>query len=86
MYQDEKLICEGCGCEFIFTEGEQEFYATKGLTNEPKRCIECRKAHKQKGNRQLYDTTCSKCGVQTQVPFEPKEGRDVFCRDCYKKD
>ncbi|MBD9222888.1 zinc-binding protein, partial [bacterium] len=25
MYQDEKLICEDCGCEFVFTAGEQEF-------------------------------------------------------------
>ena len=33
MYQDETLICEDCGCEFVFTVGEQEFYAEKGLTN-----------------------------------------------------
>ena len=36
MYQDETLICEDCGCEFVFTAGEQEFYAEKGLTNKPK--------------------------------------------------
>ena len=44
MYQDETLICEDCGCEFVFTAGEQEFYAEKGLTNKPKRCANCRKA------------------------------------------
>ena len=44
MYEDEKLICEDCGCEFVFTAGEQEFYAEKGLTNKPKRCQNCRKA------------------------------------------
>ena len=27
MYQDEKLVCEDCGAEFVFTAGEQEFYA-----------------------------------------------------------
>ena len=37
MYEDEKLICEDCGSEFVFTAGEQEFYATKGLVNKPKR-------------------------------------------------
>ena len=47
MYQDETLICEDCGCEFVFTAGEQEFYAEKGLTNKPKRCANCRKAKKQ---------------------------------------
>ena len=31
MYQDEKLVCEDCGAEFIFTAGEQEFYAEKGM-------------------------------------------------------
>ena len=39
MYQDEKLICEDCGCEFVFTAGEKEFYAQKGLVNTPKRCF-----------------------------------------------
>ena len=47
MYQDETLICEECGKEFVFTVGEQEFYAEKGLTNKPKRCQDCRKAKKQ---------------------------------------
>ena len=43
MYEDETLICEDCGKEFVFTAGEQEFFAEKGLTNKPKRCPECRK-------------------------------------------
>ena len=53
MYQDEKLICEDCGKEFDFTAGEQEFYASKGLTNKPKRCPECRKARRQKNRRKM---------------------------------
>lgn len=44
--EDKKLICKDCGKEFVFTAGEQEFYKTKGFTNEPTRCPECRKAHK----------------------------------------
>lgn len=86
MYQDEKLICEECGCEFVFTAGEQEFYAERGLTNKPKRCTECRKARKQKNRKTLYDVVCSKCGAQTKVPFKPIEGKDVYCRDCFKKE
>lgn len=80
MYQDETLICEDCRAEFQFTTGEQEFYATKGLTNKPKRCPECRKKRRQKNRKQMYDTVCTKCGAQTQVPFRPKPDREVLCK------
>lgn len=50
MYEDEKLVCEDCGQEFVFTAGEQEFYAEKGLVNKPKRCPDCRLA-RRKNNR-----------------------------------
>lgn len=39
---DKTLICKDCSKEFVFTEGEQEFYKEKGLTNEPQRCPDCR--------------------------------------------
>ena len=48
--EDKTLICQDCGAEFIFTAGEQEFYAEKQFTNEPKRCPDCRRANKQKRN------------------------------------
>ncbi len=85
MYEDEKLVCEDCGVEFIFTAGEQEFYAEKGLVNKPKRCPECRKKRRQNHKRKMYDAVCSKCGAQTKVPFKPIEGREVFCKECFAK-
>ena len=42
MYEDKTLVCKECGNEFVFTAGEQEFYAEKGFTNEPQRCKACR--------------------------------------------
>ena len=48
---DKNLICKDCNKEFVFTEGEQEFYAEKGLQNEPQRCPECRKAREAEFNR-----------------------------------
>ena len=86
MYEDETLTCEDRGKEFIFTAGEQEFYAEKGLVNKPKRCPECRKVRRQNHRRQrkMYDAVCSKCGAQTQVPFKPSPGREVFCKDCFE--
>ncbi|MBI4213313.1 MAG: zinc-ribbon domain containing protein [Chloroflexi bacterium] len=42
MYADKTLTCRDCGASFVFTSGEQEFYASKGFTNEPSRCPDCR--------------------------------------------
>jgi len=37
------------------------------------------------GNRTMHKATCADCGNECEVPFEPKEGRPVYCRECYKK-
>jgi len=51
MEKSDKIIaCKDCGAEFVFTIGEQEFYASKGFDNDPIRCPDCRKA--RKANRQ----------------------------------
>jgi CxxC-x17-CxxC domain-containing protein len=46
MNQDRELTCRDCGNTFTFTVGEQEFYASKGLENAPRRCPDCRRANK----------------------------------------
>ncbi len=46
---DKALICRDCGTNFTFTAGEQAFYASRGLTNEPGRCPACRTARKAGG-------------------------------------
>ena len=43
MYEDKTLVCKECGQEFVFTAGEQEFYAERGFQNEPQRCKACRR-------------------------------------------
>ncbi len=87
MYQDKVLICKECGKEFIWTAGEQEFYAEKGFSNEPQRCKECREARKQVGKppRQMYDAVCANCGKPCKVPFKPTEGRPIYCSECFAK-
>ena len=47
---DKTLTCKDCNAEFIFSEGEQNFYKEKGIENEPVRCPECRKARKNQRN------------------------------------
>ncbi len=37
------------------------------------------------GPREMHKAVCSECSNECEVPFEPKEGRPVFCRDCYAK-
>ena len=37
------------------------------------------------GPREMHKATCSKCGEECEVPFKPTEGREVYCRDCYRK-
>ncbi len=94
-FQEKSLQCSDCGATFTFTVEEQEFFQSKGYTNEPKRCPSCRQARKSerfgssgqdyKPRRQMYPATCAQCGKDTQVPFEPRSGRPVYCSDCYNK-
>lgn len=34
-------------------------------------------------DRTMYPATCSSCGRETEVPFQPTSGRPVLCRDCF---
>jgi CxxC-x17-CxxC domain-containing protein len=90
-FTDKKVTCADCNNEFIFSVKEQEFYASKGFTNEPKRCPDCRQARKASrggstGNsfpRKMYPVACAQCGKETEVPFEPRQDRPVYCSECY---
>lgn len=88
-YEDITLQCADCGCDFDFTASEQEFYASKGLVNQPKRCKNCRNAKKNSyrggghQQRRMYNVICSACGAEAQVPFQPSNDRPVLCKACY---
>lgn len=92
-FADKTLQCVDCDAKFTFTAQEQEFYAGRGYTNEPKRCPTCREAKRAKFNntkgsgagRQMHAAKCVQCGKDCEVPFEPREGRPVYCSDCYSK-
>jgi CxxC-x17-CxxC domain-containing protein len=91
-YQDKTLTCADCGQPFVFTAGEQEFFAQKGFQNPPKRCKAC-KATKRSGPgagadgsaRELHEVVCSSCGQKTTVPFKPSLDRPVYCRTCFQQ-
>ena len=80
MYEDKTLVCKDCGAEFVFTageqefyaekgfqNGEQEFYAEKGFQNEPTRCKACRQARKA-----------------SRAAGGPREMHDAICAECGK--
>ena len=94
VYQDKSLTCSDCGATFTFSAEDQEFFKSKGYNNEPKRCPSCRQARKTErfgsnssygARRQMFQATCAECGKETQVPFEPRGDRPVYCSDCYRK-
>ena len=45
-FQDKSIQCADCGTTFTFSAGEQEFFESKGFTNEPRRCPSCHRAKK----------------------------------------
>ena len=94
---DKTLTCRDCGASFLFTESEQQFYASKGFTNEPSRCPDCRAARKSSGGgggysggyssgpREMHTATCASCGNEAKVPFVPRGDRPVYCSDCFSQ-
>ena len=45
-FEEKTLECQDCGATFTFSVEDQEFFASRGYTNEPKRCLPCRQARK----------------------------------------
>ena len=97
-YEDKTLVCGDCSENFIFTSGEQSFYAEKGFVNEPRRCPTCRRMRRSDrgggggfggggggygGPRMMYPIVCAQCGKDAEVPFQPRGDRPVYCSDCY---
>ncbi|MBQ3379894.1 MAG: zinc-ribbon domain containing protein [Clostridia bacterium] len=87
MYTDKTLVCKECGEEFVFTAGEQEFYAEKGFMNEPQRCKTCRQNRKNadKPAREYHTAICAACGKEARVPFKPRNDRPIYCSECFQK-
>jgi CxxC-x17-CxxC domain-containing protein len=94
-YRDKSLVCVECRQPFVWTAGEQLFFADKNFKNEPKRCKNCKAKRNARmtggsgssgGGRERVETvaTCSQCGKETTVPFRPTQGRPVFCKECFQ--
>jgi CxxC-x17-CxxC domain-containing protein len=93
-FQDKIIQCVDCGMNFNFNAQEQEIFASRGHTNEPKRCLTCREVKRTQRNgngnygssaKQMFPATCTQCGKDTRVPFEPRLDKPVYCSDCNNK-
>lgn len=89
MYQDRTLTCRDCSEQFMFSAGEQTFFAAKGLQNDPQRCPSCRVAAKRArtgdGPREFHAAVCASCGGQAMVPFAPRTDKPVYCSSCFDR-
>ncbi|MBX5491122.1 MAG: zinc-ribbon domain containing protein [Chloroflexi bacterium] len=88
-YVDRQLSCRECGVTFVFTAGEQAFFAEKGLMHEPQRCPECRAVRRRERlglqPREMHPVICAACGAPTTVPFVPRYERPVYCSPCFDR-
>jgi CxxC-x17-CxxC domain-containing protein len=91
-FEDRHLQCTTCGADFVWTAGEQRFFADRALEHVPRRCPACkrrrasdRQVDADRDARVTFPVRCSNCGRETTVPFRPTEGRPVFCRSCFEQ-
>lgn len=86
-----KATCARCGkeCEVPF----------RPIGSKPVYCRDCFKNSGTSGprrddrsfeklsnyNRPMFDAVCANCGKNCKVPFQPGEGRQVLCSDCFEK-
>src|ERR1700733_12267436 len=86
-YIDKSISCRDCNKSFLFSAAEQEFFKNKGLSNEPKRCANCRLLLRSQRQgvtpEQTAEVGCNHCGQPTRVPFQPNGQKPVLCNVCF---
>jgi CxxC-x17-CxxC domain-containing protein len=82
-YSDRILSCKDCGTDFVFTAGEQEFYASRGFENVPGRCPSCRAARRA---REASSGAASYGGESAGRPSRrvAREMHPAVCSNCGK--
>lgn len=80
--EDQTLTCLDCRSPFVFSAGEQAFFAARGFTHAPRRCKDCR-ARRRLRTGEAYEATCVRCGARALVPFPPRPDRPAYCDACF---
>ena len=82
---DVETTCVQCRETFLFTEKEQEMFYQRNMPA-PQRCAKCRSKKAGTGGDapKKFEIVCDNCGKHDQVPFQPKTGRTILCRECHE--
>ena len=82
---DLEMACVQCKNDFIYTEKEQGIFYQRNMMP-PQRCPKCRskKAATRENAPTRFDIVCNHCGKHDHVPFQPKVGRSILCKDCHQ--
>lgn len=81
-FADKALACRDCNGSFVFTAGEQEFYASKGLQNEPVRCPSCRAARKNARSTEEEDGYVRYGAFASFGGRTPRQMHPATCAEC----
>ena len=81
-YVDRTLTCVDCGVEFIHSAADQEFYAQKGFSSDPKRCASCRASRRaaRDGGYESHDIG----GPRGYERSDQRSSREYFAVICTK--
>ena len=87
-FEEKILKCKDCGADFIFSTDEQEFYADRNYSGEPKRCKSCqdaRKVNETTRDKEIKSITCEKCKTKNLMlgGNHAYEG-GLICKSCGK--
>ena len=82
---DVEMTCVQCKETFLFTEKEQGIFYERNMAP-PQRCLKCRSKKAATGENAptRFEIVCDHCGKHDSVPFQPKVGRSVLCRECHQ--
>lgn len=71
-----EVLCKDCKEPFIFTEREQKFFASKGFTTAPVRCVSCRRGNKLVKEQRAEERQKRK--EEGNVKFGGPDGKTAF--------
>jgi len=89
-----KATCSDCGaeCEVPFkpTEGKPVRCQDCFRKNRPQRSFGRNRGFGgnrgfDRGPREMHSAVCAECKQKCEVPFKPREGKPVFCKECFMK-
>lgn len=89
--QMHPATCSKCGkscmVPFIAT-GNRPIFCTDCFRTEGGR--DDRRSDDRRGggmdrDRRMFDAICDKCGNRCQVPFQPREGKEILCSHCFEQ-